>query len=137
MIAARQSDVQTTGAFKMRSAAKLAEDYIALWNETNQARRLALLDATWSVDATYVDPLMQGAGRQAIDGLIAAVQVKFPAFRFTLAKPGDGFGNHVCFSWSLGPPDGDSVIKDTDFLVRDGDRIKLVTGFLDQVPAGA
>ena len=120
----------------MRSAAQIAEDYITLWNETDQSRRLALLEATWAADAVYVDPLMQGAGRQAIDGLIAAVQAKFPAFRFTLAKPVDGFGNHVRFSWSLGPPDADAVIKGTDFLVRDGDHIKSVTGFLDQVPAG-
>jgi SnoaL-like protein len=119
----------------MRSAAKLVEDYIALWNETDQQRRLALLEATWTTDATYVDPLMQGTGHPAIDGLIAAVQAKFPAFRFALARPADGFGNYVRFSWALGPPDGDAIIKGTDFLARDGDRIKSVTGFLDHVPA--
>ena len=46
----------------MRDAAKLAEDYITLWNETDQSRRRALLATTWTASATYVDPLMQGRG---------------------------------------------------------------------------
>jgi hypothetical protein len=120
----------------MRDSTRLAEDYIALWNETDQKRRLALLADTWTTDASYVDPLMQGTGHREIDGLIAAVQAKFPAFRFALAKGADGVGDHVRFSWGLGPKGSDAVIKGTDFVLRDGDRIKSVTGFLDQVPAG-
>ena len=44
----------------MRDAGKLAEDYIAFWNETDRSRRMAMLAATWTPSATYVDPLMQG-----------------------------------------------------------------------------
>jgi hypothetical protein len=117
----------------MRDASKLAEDYIALWNETDQTRRLTLLGATWTPDASYVDPLMLGNGHQEIEGLIAGVQAKF---RFTLLKPADGFGDHVRFSWGLGPHGGEPVIKGTDFVVRNRDQIKSVVGFLDQVPAG-
>ena len=120
----------------MRDASKLAEDYIALWNETDQTRRLTLLGATWTTDASYVDPLMHGHGHQEIDGLIGGVQAKFPAFRFTLLKPADGFGDHVRFSWGLGPHGGEPVIKGTDFVVRNRDQIKSVVGFLDQVPGG-
>jgi hypothetical protein len=120
----------------MRDANRLAADYIALWNETDQKRRLALLADSWTGDACYVDPLMRGTGHREIDGLIAAVQAKFPTFRFVLAKTADGVGDHVRFSWGLGPKDRDAVIKGTDFIVRDGDRIKSVTGFLDQVPGG-
>jgi SnoaL-like domain len=120
----------------MRDANRLAQDYIALWNETDQKRRLALLADTWTTDASYVDPLMRGLGHREIDGLIAAVQAKFPAFRFALAKGADGVGDYVRFSWGLGPKGSDAVIKGTDFVVRDGDRIRSVTGFLDQVSAG-
>src|SRR5262249_11208142 len=74
----------------MRDANRLTEDYIVLWNETDQKPRLALLAEGWTADASYVDPLMQGAGHREIDGLIAAVQAKFPAFRFALAKRADG-----------------------------------------------
>ena len=120
----------------MRDANRLAEDYIALWNETDQKRRLALLAEGWAADASYVDPLMGGSGHREIDALIAAVQAKFPTFRFALAKAADGVGDYVRFSWGLGPKGSDATIKGTDFIVRDGDRIRSVTGFLDQVPAG-
>jgi hypothetical protein len=46
----------------MRDAAKLAQDYLALWNETDPSRREALLAATWTTNASYVDPLMRGQG---------------------------------------------------------------------------
>src|SRR5262245_30457944 len=54
----------------MRDANRLAEDYIALWNEADQKRRLALLAEGWAADASYVDPLMRGSGHREIDGLI-------------------------------------------------------------------
>jgi len=121
----------------MRDAAKLAADYIAVWNETDQSRRMALLAATWTANATYVDPLMHGRGHIEIDGLIAGAQAKFPEFRFALLEPADGFGDHVRFSWGLGPQGREPVVKGTDFVIRDGDRIQSVIGFLDQVPAAA
>jgi hypothetical protein len=121
----------------MRNDTKLAEDYIALWNETDAARRRGLLAATWASDATYADPLMRGTGHGEIDELIATVQARFPAFRFALVGAAEGVGGHVRFSWRLGPADGDAVVKGTDFVQREGDRIKSVTGFLDQVPTAA
>jgi hypothetical protein len=87
--------------------------------------------------ATYVDPLMRGTGRTEIESVIAAVQGRFPAFRFALVGPADTFGGHVRFSWTLGPPDGTPVVKGTDFVTRDGDAIASVIGFLDHVPAAA
>jgi len=49
----------------------------------------------------------------------------------------DGFGDHVRFSWGLGPDGADSPIKGTDFAVLSDGRIKSITGFLDQVPQGS
>ena len=121
----------------MRDATTLANDYIALWNEADQARRLAMLAVGWTDDAAYADPLMRGAGHAELDGLIAAVHARFPGLQFALVKPADGHGNHVRFSWTLGPAGTEPVIEGTDFVARDGDRIKSVIGFLDRVPAAA
>ena len=121
----------------MRTTAKVAEDYIALWNETDGTRRQALLAATWTPAASYVDPLMKGAGHAEIDGLIAAVQQRFPAFQFTLLGGADGYGEVARFSWALGPKGGAAIVKGTDFVRRDGDKIASVTGFLDLVPSAA
>ena len=114
----------------------LAARYIANSNEIDAAQRMALLNQLWTEAGTYTDPLMHGAGHQQIDALIAAVQQRFPDNRFALTGAADGFGNHVRFSWQLGPAGSDAIIKGTDFAVCEGDRFVSVIGFLDQVPAG-
>ncbi len=114
----------------------VARRYIELWNERTPARRRALLSENWTADASYVDPLMKGDGPDGIDALISGVQQRFPEFKFTLIGEPNGYGEHVRFSWGLGPEGVDSPIKGTDFAVLSGDRIRSVTGFLDQVPAG-
>ncbi len=113
----------------------IASRYIDLWNERAPARRREILAANWTSDARYIDPLMSGDGHDGVDELIAGVQQRFPDFRFTLIGEPNGFGDHVRFSWGLGPVGGDSPIKGTDFAVLSDGRIRSITGFLDQVPA--
>src|SRR5438093_7972358 len=70
------------------------------------------------------------------DGLAPSTPCRSPgALRFTLIGEPNGFGDHVRFSWGLGPDGGDSPIKGTDFAVLSDGRIRSITGFLDQVPA--
>lgn len=114
---------------------RIAEDYIAAWNETDADRRRTLIQRTWSDDAVYVDALMAGRGHAEVDALIAGVQQRFPQFRFSLIGKPDGFGDKVRFSWALGPAGADAPIKGTDFVQVEQGRLKSVTGFLDQVPA--
>jgi len=115
----------------------IARNYIDLWNERAPGRRREMLAANWTSDARYVDPLMSGAGHDGVDALISGVQQRFPDFKFRLIGEPNGFGDHLRFSWGLGPDGGDSPIKGTDFAVLSNGRIRSITGFLDQVPAGA
>ena len=121
----------------MTDVQTIAISYIDLWNERAPARRREILAANWAIDARYVDPLMSGDGHDGVDALIAGVQQRFPDFRFTLIGEPNGYGDHVRFSWGLGPDGVDSPIKGTDFAVLSDGRIRSITGFLDQVPAGA
>ena len=121
----------------MTDAAKIADAYIAVWNETDAQRRRALIGEAWTEDARYVDPLMAGEGRDQISELIAAVHQRFPGFRFSLLGKPDGHGEHVRFSWGLGPEGGEDLVEGTDFALVSGGRLKSVTGFLDKVPASA
>ena len=121
----------------MTDPATIARRYIELWNERAADRRRELLSQNWTVDASYVDPLMKGDGQDGIDALISGVQQRFPDFKFTLIGEPNGYGNHVRFSWGLGPDGVDGPIKGTDFAVLKDGRIRSITGFLDQVPAGA
>jgi hypothetical protein len=113
----------------------LATHYIMLWNETDADRRRVLLAQDWAPDATYADPLVQRTGHAEIAELIGAVQERFSGCRFALEGQVDGHGDHLRFSWRLGPQDGEAIVKGTDFAVTDGRRFKAVTGFLDQVPS--
>ena len=83
------------------------------------------------------DKLMSGDGLDGVDALIAGVQQKFPDFKFSLIGQPNGFGDHLRFSWGLGPDGVDSPIKGTDFALLKEGRIRSITGFLDQVPQGA
>ena len=51
----------------MTAPKQIAENYIALWNETDRLRRTNLLAEFWTEDAIYVDPLMRGEGHREID----------------------------------------------------------------------
>ena len=121
----------------MTDAAKIADAYIAVWNETDAQRRRALIGEGWTPDARYVDPIMSGEGLDQISGMIGAVHERFPGFRFSLIGRADGHGEHVPFSWGLGPDGADSPIKGTDFAVVADGKLRTATGFLDQVPASA
>jgi hypothetical protein len=116
------------------SAKALADQYIAAWNETDAGARRALVARTWTEDATYVDPVMTGAGHDQISAMIGAAQAQFPGFRFTLTGKVDAYADKMRFSWGAGPAGAEPVVEGSDFVVLAGDRLKTVTGFLDKVP---
>ena len=122
----------------MTDVKQIAHRYIELWNE--RAPKPPPRDAGSQLDrrCQIRRPADVGDGHDGVDALISGVQQKFPDFKFTLIGEPNGFGEHVRFSWGLGPDGTDSPIKGTDFAVLSQDgRIKSITGFLDQVPQGA
>ena len=94
----------------MTDTTDLVDRYIAIWNETDAGRRRALIDRTWAEAATYVDPMMRGDGRAAIDAMIAAVQERFPGHRFRRTSDIDAHNGRVRFRWELGPEDGPVLV---------------------------
>lgn len=111
----------------------IAERYIAAWNETDAAERVALLDAAFTDDISYADPIMQGDGHEGVGALIEGVHQKFAGFRFSLRGKPDGFADYIRFSWTLGPEGTDSVIEGTDVGIIEDGKLKMVRGFLDKV----
>ena len=102
----------------MRTATRVAEDYISVWNEPDATRRRALMESTWTPTATYVDPVAKATGLVEIDNIIGSVQRRFPDFMFSLCGNADGHANVVRFSWALGPREGAAVVEGTDFVAR-------------------
>jgi hypothetical protein len=120
---------------EMTGTTDLVDRYIAIWNETDAGRRRALIDRTWTEAAIYVDPMMRGDGRAAIDAMIAAVQERFPGHRFRRTSDIDAHNGRVRFRWELGSEDGPVLVAGTDFgEIADG-LLAGITGFIDQAPA--
>ncbi|HWA62111.1 MAG TPA: nuclear transport factor 2 family protein [Caulobacteraceae bacterium] len=118
----------------MTNPAVLVDRYIAAWNETDATRREALVAEAFAPGARYVDPVMSGDGQAAIAAMIGAAQTQFPGFRFRLTSPVDAYADKVRFSWGAGPAGADTIVEGTDFAVIAGERLSVVTGFLDKVP---
>lgn len=108
----------------------LIDRYLSCWNETDSAQRRALIDQTFATDATYVDPLLNGTGRDGIDAMIAGFQAGYPGFTFSR---GEIVGD-TAFTWSLAGPDGAMQMRGRDdyTLASDGTFASITGTFLDQ-----
>ena len=113
----------------------IVEQYLATWNAAG-AEREALLAEHWSPEVTYVDPLADVSGSDAVGAMIDAVQAQFPGFVFSQASDADAHHRQLRFTWGLGPEGAEPVVIGFDVVVLDEDgRILDVRGFLDRVPA--
>lgn len=114
----------------------LADRYIEMWNETDPARRRAIIARTWAEDGRYVDPLQSGDGPAGIDAMVQALQERFPGHRFRRTSDVDAHNGAVRFSWEMAPEDGEALAAGVDFglLAEDG-RLHTLTGFIDHLLA--
>ena len=111
------------------------ERYIASWNQTDPKLRRKLVDEVWAQDATYIDPLAEAHGRDAIDATIAAVQAQFPGLTFTLLDSVDTHHRQARFTWGLGPDGAEPMAIGFDVAVAaENGQLTSVFGFLDKVP---
>ena len=81
----------------------LIDRYFAAWNATDAAERRALIAETYAEQARYLDPLLQGEGRDGIDAMIASVHERFPGHRFRRTSGVDAHNGRARFSWELAP----------------------------------
>lgn len=116
--------------------AAIVDRYIAIWNETDAGVRRGLIARTPAEDVRYRDPLMQGEGHDGVDGMIAAVQQKFPGFVFRLSRAPETVDDRLRFSWEAGPDGAAALVGGTDFASLAGGRLRMVTGFIDFAPEG-
>lgn len=113
----------------------IRETYLDTWNEEDRSARDALLSSGWSPAATYVDPLADVAGVEAISDLIAAVHRQFPGFRFSPVGDVDSHHDVARFQWGLGLPGEEPAVVGFDVVSTGEDgRIRSVAGFIDKMP---
>jgi SnoaL-like domain len=112
----------------------LVNTYLAMWNETDRDARRALGERVMTAEATYVDPMADVAGLEAMSELIASVQAQFPGHRFELHTQPEAHHDRLRFRWALVPDGGEPVAIGLDVAeLEDDGRIVAITGFLDPV----
>lgn len=116
---------------------ELVDRYIAVWNETDAAKRRELIARTFTESTQFVDPLQEGEGQSGIEGLVKGVQEKFPDHRFRRIGEADAFRDRVRFRWALTPASGEAFVEGTDFATVVDGRMQQVTGFFDRLPTAA
>jgi len=110
---------------------QLAQRYVEAWNETDPQARATGVRALLADHVRYVDPFLVADGHAAVDAAPAAVQARFPGWRFRLT----GHHDQARFAWGLGPDGTDAPVAGFDVaLVAADGRLQTVLGFLDRVP---
>lgn len=110
--------------------ARLVGKYIAIWNESDDRLRQALVEEVFTPNATYTDPNIVAQGAAAIGDYIAGAQRNFTGMPFTL---GPVLTHHdmVHFAWQVGPAGGAPVVSGFDVASFEGGRIDRLTGFFN------
>jgi hypothetical protein len=118
----------------MADARSIAEQYIAVWNETDDVKRRALISDVFTPDVTYTDPLGSVAGHDGIDQFVGGAQAQFAGLTFALPADPDAHHDLARFQWHLGLPGEEPVAIGFDVVELEGGKIAKVHGFLDKVP---
>jgi hypothetical protein len=114
---------------------KIVTQYMAAWNEPDDAARRALLEQCWSDGGVYLDPNVLLAGRDALATKIGEVLAGRPGARLEFMSGVDVHHNVVRFLWRLVRADGTCGDTSIDFgeIGADGRRVKIV-GFFGAAP---
>jgi len=114
------------------------DTYLATWNETDPATRAALIEQSLGADLWYRDPMLEADGREAYDGMIAAVQAQMPGLVMTRTSPIDAHRDVVRFNWALGAPGEPPVFAGLDVAKTDADgKLHRIIGFAGDTIAAA
>jgi hypothetical protein len=108
--------------------------YGAAWNETDEAKRAALLEQSWTDEGTYCDPLSMVEGRAALVAHIGGFQAMMPGHTIDQASAVDAHDGVFRFAWVM--RNGEEIaLEGIDFgeLASDG-RIQRIVGFFGPFP---
>lgn len=104
--------------------------YVAAWNETDAAKRAALLDAGTGADLWYRDPMLEADSRDGFNTVLGAVQQQLPGHVLTRTSDVDAHHDLVRFNWALGVPGEAPTFAGVDIAKFDeSDKLHRIIGF--------
>jgi hypothetical protein len=114
------------------STERLIDSYFQTLNESDAAKRAALIRRVWAEDGAFASPVGDARGHAAIDAQVAGFQSACPGTVVRRTSPVDILHERfVRFSFEALDATGATFIAGVDFgIVRDG-RLRLMAGFFD------
>ena len=127
----------TTATTDTAAVEATVDAYLETWNETDKAKRAALMDQSLGADLWYRDPMLQADGPAAFDAMVAAVQAQFPGLVMRRTSDVDAHHDLVRFTWALGAPDAEPAVAGVDVAKFDAaGKLHRIIGFTPvEVPA--
>ncbi len=130
--------VMSTDTANLTAVEATVDAYLESWNETDPAKRAALIERSLGADLWYRDPMLEADGLEAYEGMIAAVQAQFPGLVMSRTSPIDAHRDLVRFNWALGAPGQDPVFAGLDVAKTDADgKLHRIIGFAGETIAAA
>lgn len=94
---------------------------LEVFNERDDARRLAAIARTYSEDVVFHDPEETVTGRDALNEKARDILEKAPGFVFSLDGPIYENNNLGYLNWNLGPEGQPAVVRGIDIaLIENG-----------------
>ena len=119
----------------MATTEEIVLAYVAAWSETDEGKRRALLEKSWTENGTYTDPTVEVVGREALVQHIGGIHQRFAGYRILLTSGVDEHHGRLRFNWSMVSPEGSRVSEGIDFgEVGSDNRLIRITGFFGSVP---
>lgn len=112
------------------------EQWGAAWAETDEEKRMKIIERMFAEDGIYTDPTSEVKGREALNAHIAASQATPSENTLTMASAVDSHhGTRLRFAWVMKSPDGKVLMEGMDYGELDEDgRIRLIVGFFGPFP---
>lgn len=106
--------------------------YFDAWNETDAAKRKALLAPVWAEGGVYADPTVETVGIDALCEHIGRLLARLPGSRIGLTGAIETHHHFSRFSWSRVDAAGKPMRNGVDFAEIDGaGRFTRMIGFFE------
>jgi hypothetical protein len=105
--------------------------HLALWSETDEARRTPVIAEIYTEDILFVDPFFTISGQPQVSACIADLLKQNPGYVFRLAGPVEAHHQVAYLGWQFGPPTDPVAVTGHDVFVLAEGRIQVIYTFID------
>jgi hypothetical protein len=114
----------------MEYAQELADRYVAVWNETDPARRRTTIAGLWAPDGRHYVGARQACGHDELEARVTGSHeknVRDGGFQFRAVKDARALQDVVTFGWEMHLRDSERVVATgLEILIVDDERRILV-----------